>query len=119
MMEGVRLNLGVVLGSTVAQRLNVAGGLVTGPLYGVLGQRWRTRRSWVSAALAASPLLLEPMAGALGWTYAGDAVASGAEVGAGVLLAVVFAVAISRSRRPRALHPISTWITRSLHGRRL
>jgi hypothetical protein len=92
----------------VAQRLNVAGGLVTGPLYGVLGQRWRTRRSWVSAALAASPLLLEPMAGALGWTYAGDAVASGAEVGAGVLLAVVFAVAISRSRRtqgsPSDLH---------------
>jgi hypothetical protein len=28
--------------------LYVLGGLVTGPLFGLLGQRWRLRRSWVS-----------------------------------------------------------------------
>src|SRR6476620_7418166 len=30
--------------------VHVVGGLVTGPLYGLLGQQWRVRRWWVSAA---------------------------------------------------------------------
>ena len=38
------------------------GGLVTGPLFGFLGQRWRTTRSWLSAALVAGVLCLEPLA---------------------------------------------------------
>src|SRR5664280_627165 len=51
--EGVWLSqslphLPTLLGS---QWANIVGGLVTGPLFGLLGQRWRTRRSWASAAL--------------------------------------------------------------------
>jgi hypothetical protein len=40
----------------------VVGGLVTGPFYGLLGQRWRVRRWWVSAAFVAGALCLEPLA---------------------------------------------------------
>jgi hypothetical protein len=39
-----------------------AGGLITGPLYGWLGHRWRARRSLAPALLAALPILLEPAA---------------------------------------------------------
>ena len=39
----------------------VLGGLVGGPLFGLLGQRWRVRRSWVSAAIVAGVLCLEPV----------------------------------------------------------
>ena len=40
----------------------ILGGLVTGPVYGLLGQRWRVRRWWVSAAAVAGALSLEPWA---------------------------------------------------------
>jgi hypothetical protein len=40
----------------------IVSGLVTGPLFGLLGQRWRVRRSWVSAVLVAGALCLEPLA---------------------------------------------------------
>ena len=42
--------------------LYILGGLVTGPLFGLLGQRWRLRRSWVSAAIVTGALWLEPLA---------------------------------------------------------
>jgi Family of unknown function (DUF6518) len=40
----------------------ILGGLVGGPLFGLLGQRWRVRRWWVSAAIVAGALCLEPVA---------------------------------------------------------
>jgi len=46
---------------------------VTGPLYGFLGQRWRTRRAWISAALVAGALCLEPFVlTAAGRTFPGE-----------------------------------------------
>jgi hypothetical protein len=42
--------------------LYILGGLATGPLFGLLGQRWRLRRSWVSAAIVTGALCLEPFA---------------------------------------------------------
>lgn len=39
----------------------IVGGLVTGPLYGYLGQRWRTQRAWVSALSVAGALVFEPV----------------------------------------------------------
>jgi hypothetical protein len=38
----------------------IAGGLVTGPLYGWLGHRFRAHRSWKAGLLAALPVMLEP-----------------------------------------------------------
>ena len=42
--------------------LYILSGLVTGPLFGLLGQRWHVRRSWVSAAVVVGALSLEPLA---------------------------------------------------------
>jgi hypothetical protein len=41
---------------------NIVGGLVTAPLFGFLGQRWRTERSWISAAALAAAVCFEPLA---------------------------------------------------------
>src|SRR5205823_4526706 len=40
----------------------ILGGILTGPLYGLLGQRWRVGRSWVSAVLVTVVLTMEPLA---------------------------------------------------------
>ena len=40
----------------------IVGGLVTGPLFGYLGHRWRVARSWAGVALLAGCLLFEPLA---------------------------------------------------------
>ena len=45
-----------------AQLPNVVGGFVTAPLFGLLGQRWRTERSWMSAVAVAAAVCLEPLA---------------------------------------------------------
>jgi Family of unknown function (DUF6518) len=72
----------------------ILAGLVTGPVFGLLGQRWRVRRWWVSAAFVAGVLCLEPLA-RLGvgrlmpparvWTV---------EVVAGAIVAALFAYAL-------------------------
>jgi DNA-binding beta-propeller fold protein YncE len=38
------------------------GASVSGPVYAVLGQRWRVRRSWLPALAATAPVMLEPAA---------------------------------------------------------
>ncbi|MGO8957719.1 MAG: DUF6518 family protein [Streptosporangiaceae bacterium] len=75
--------------------------VLAGPLYGVLGQRWRVHRSWVSALLAVSPLLFEPVSTyfRLEW---GQSLASVAELAAGLAAAVYFVAAMSRNSRRAA-----------------
>jgi hypothetical protein len=99
--EGVHMSLATMAHLALSsQALNVDGGLVTGPLYGWLGQRWRARRSLLSALLAAALLPLEPIALTLVGRDSGPPLAYVAEVFAGVLLAGYFIAAVSRSRRP-------------------
>jgi hypothetical protein len=40
----------------------IVGGLVTGPLFGWFGQRWRARGAWLGALATAAALCLEPLA---------------------------------------------------------
>src|SRR5438105_2661311 len=40
----------------------IAGGIVFGPVYRLLGQRWRVERSWINAALVICALCLKPLA---------------------------------------------------------
>jgi len=40
----------------------IIGGLVTGPLFGWLGCRWRTERAWLGPVLVAGAFCLEPLA---------------------------------------------------------
>jgi len=81
-----------------SNRLWIAGGVVTAPLYGLLGRRWRSRRSWASAALLAGCVCLEPCAR---WASVGLPPARGvwlAEIAAGLCLGAYF-VAVKRRRR--------------------
>jgi hypothetical protein len=101
-MENVptdRFFSGVVRMITTGQNpLWIAGGLVTGPLFGFLGHRWRVSRSWASAALITAALCLEPfLRRAVGQLTTPPRV-WGAEVAAGVLVGGAFAIAIATSR---------------------
>jgi len=83
--------------------LYILGGLVTGPLFGLLGQRWRIRRWWVSATVVAGALCLEPIAR---WVtgqlpYAAPHVWE-VEIAVGSVAAAIFTFAILAWRRETA-----------------
>lgn len=93
--EGGHWSFGLaeVRGLLVSNTLNIVGGLVTGPLYGWLGQRWRTRRAWTSAVLVAGALCLEPFAqAAAGNHYPGASTVYPVEIAAGFAVAAYFLV---------------------------
>jgi hypothetical protein len=76
--------------------LYILGGLVTGPLFGVLGQRWRVGRSWVSAAMVAGALCLEPVARVVAGHLYPPAPVWMAEVASGAVVAALFAYTSTR-----------------------
>jgi hypothetical protein len=112
--EGGHWNLTVVevRGLLLSNRLNIVGGVVLGPLYGFLGQRWRTRRAWLSAALVAGSLALEPLAQTVaGHSYPYETAVWTGEVLVGVLLAGAFGFLGYRHRKASghfAARPLST-----------
>jgi hypothetical protein len=79
--------------------LYILGGLVTGPLFGLLGQRWRLRRSWVSAAIVTGALCLEPLARWAAGQLMTPVPVWAAEVAFGVVVAALFANALMARRR--------------------
>jgi hypothetical protein len=60
-IEGAHFTSQAYLGDLARQWPWLAGGLISGPLYGWLGHRFRTHRSWIVGLLAALPVLLEPV----------------------------------------------------------
>jgi len=81
-------------------RLWVVGGLIFGPLYGLLGQRWRVGRSRIGIGLVAGAFCLEPFVRqALGRLGTAGPVWV-AEVAAGAALAVTLVVLSRRRRDP-------------------
>jgi len=94
--EGGRssFDLREVGGLLLSNLLNILGGVVTGPLYGLLGQRWRTQRAWMSAVLVAGALCLEPVAVTVsGRRFVGEStIVWIVEVASGVVLATYFVV---------------------------
>jgi hypothetical protein len=94
------LNLHAARGVLTSNAWVIAGGLVTGPFYGLLGQRWRTRRAWVSAILVAGAFCLEPLAEtAANRTFPGASTVWPLEVVVGLLLAAYFLVTGMAYRR--------------------
>lgn len=92
-----------IRGLVFSNKLNVVGGLVSGPLYGVLGQYWRTRRAWLSAALVAGALCLEPLAETVaGNRYPGASIVWPVETLCGVAVAAYFLVTGVAFRRSGA-----------------
>ncbi len=77
----------------------IVGGVVTGPLFGWLGHRWRSRRWWASAALAAGALAFEPLVRRLRGAMLGPSWVWIAEAAAGIALGSFFAF---RAWRPAA-----------------
>jgi Family of unknown function (DUF6518) len=98
-VEGVHhLGARLILAVSWSQARWFVAALLAGPLYGMLGQRWRLRRSRLSALLAVSPLLFEPVSRYLQLEW-GQPQAYVAEVAAGVVAAAYFAAVSSRSSR--------------------
>jgi hypothetical protein len=81
----------------------IVGGVVTGPLYGLLGHRWRVARTWVSAAFVAGALCLEPLGRAVAGMLSRHTVVWGVEVALGAVAATYFALRIATSRRSRRI----------------
>lgn len=86
----------------------IIGGLVTGPLFGLLGQGWRVRRSWVSAAIVVGALCLEPLARWASGHLMAPTVVWTVEVASGIVVAALFAHPLVRLRRARAPVPAQT-----------
>ena len=87
------LNLRAARSVLLSNSWVIAGGLVTGPLYGFLGQRWRSRRAWTSAILVAGAFCLEPLAEtAAHRVFPGASTVWPLEVVVGLLLAAYFFV---------------------------
>jgi Family of unknown function (DUF6518) len=77
-------------------------GLVSGPVYGLLGQRWRTRRSLWSAAAFIGALCLEPWAReTVGRLFAPSSVWA-VETALGLAASVYFAWRFAHERRATA-----------------
>jgi hypothetical protein len=74
-------------------------GLVAGPVYGLLGQRWRVSRWWVSAAAVAGALFLEPWARIAAGQLSPPSVVWWVEVAFGALVTVYFVTRLLQRRR--------------------
>jgi hypothetical protein len=77
----------------------ILGGLVTGPVFGLLGQGWRLRRSWISAAMVTGALCLEPLARWASGQLMPPAPVWVVEVVLGAVVAALFANALMAQRR--------------------
>jgi Family of unknown function (DUF6518) len=60
--ENAHLTSAAVAGFVRSDPFTFIGGIVTGPLFGWFGHRWRVGRSWRGALVAAATLCLEPLA---------------------------------------------------------
>ena len=108
-MEGAPLNRFfdrvVTMVSTGYNPLWIVGGILTGPLYGFLGHRWRVARSWISAVLVTGALCLEPLARKVAGMLSGPPLVWGAEVVLGPVAAVLLVLMIVTSRRAQEAVP--------------
>ena len=60
-VENAHVTLATVRGFLISERSVLAGGIVTGPLFGWFGQQWRARRAVWGALVTAAALCLEPL----------------------------------------------------------
>jgi hypothetical protein len=99
-MEGVHLSRPVVqIVDTVHSQLPwFLGALVIGPIYGILGRRWRAERSLLSGIVLVGTICLEPVVRAVAGRTLPDADIGTVEVVCGVLLACALGVDFVRAR---------------------
>lgn len=99
-IEGVHLShaSGAIAALAHSELKVVIGGLLTGPLYGYLGHRWRTRRAWTSAVMVAGALCLEPLAKDVTGQLPSNSSVWMGEITVGVALAAYFGLVAIRRR---------------------
>jgi len=99
-IEGARPTLMGFVGFVRSDPRVIFGGLVSGPLYGWLGHRWRTRRAWASAALVAGAVCFEPLAERASGQLPSPSAVWQTEMGIGVLMGLIFvAMGVGYRRR--------------------
>jgi len=92
-----------------AQMPYIIGGAVTAPLFGYLGQRWWTERSWTSALLVAAALCLEPLARVAVGKLSPPNIVWWVEVTSGACLACYFLISgVMYRQRPDGLANVRT-----------
>jgi ABC-type transport system involved in multi-copper enzyme maturation permease subunit len=84
-VENVHPTMGAVLAFIRSERRVILGGLVTGPLFGWLGHRWRFNTSWAAGAVTAAMPCLEPLARASVHLPIGTAAVLWCEIAVGAL----------------------------------
>ena len=97
--ENAHITMATVRGFVYSERLVFVGGIVTGPLFGWLGQQWRNGRMLSGALLVAAALCLEPLAHRLSLNPIRYGRVTGVEIAAGL---VVAAAALIRHYRHNA-----------------
>jgi hypothetical protein len=94
-VEHAHISVATVRGFLFSERLVLVGGVLTGPVFGWLGWRWRARREVAGALVTAAALCLEPLARRISIDPIGYRDVWVAEVAAGFALA---AAALARRR---------------------
>lgn len=84
-----------------SQSVNIIGGVLCGPLFGYLGQRWHAHRSWAGAMLVAGAFCFEPLARLAAGRLDPPAFIWALEVALGIALALYF-IASGTDRRQTA-----------------
>jgi hypothetical protein len=99
-VEGVHLSWRLVIGFCRSEAPVLIGGVVTGPLFGWFGHRWRVARAWLGAVLTAAPFCFEPLVvGTLRpWVITSPLVRH-VEIAIGIAMLGYVALAIARRRR--------------------
>ncbi len=87
-MEGAEMSWPAVLAFSRSQASVIIGGLVTGPLFGWFGHRWRADRAWLGALVTAIAFCLEPLARELYGLPIRSSTVLVAEVAVGLAMAV-------------------------------
>lgn len=96
-IEGAVVTLHGVRDLLFWQSAYAAGALLTGPLFGWLGYRWRNQRDWMSALVAALIVCCEPIAHAATGTAVSFNGVWAAEVVVGLAM-VLYVIAATRRR---------------------
>lgn len=96
-VEHAHLTMRTAYGFIESSAPVIVGGLLTGPLFGWFGQRWRADRAWLGALVTSFAILLEPFALGLAGRAIRFREVSTAEIAAGALMSIYVVVSARRA----------------------
>jgi hypothetical protein len=103
--ENAHLSVAAAVGFVRSDPLTFIGGMVTGPLFGWLGHRWRVDRYWRGALIAVATLCLEPLAHLAVRRPIASSTVAYSEVIMGAALGLYVTVVSLRRNSPRQREP--------------